>query len=195
MAEAPQHPTITWKVLRSQVDEFSTKLHAALGELGILDACKAMKIDHICVRLKRMADVDRLKGEIAEAGQIISSVNVNGREIVLFQLHEPLIAGGWEISGVELPYPKPLHAYEDGWEHVEFVLQGADQTMQGIRSAFSQTFPDLSTDRLQLDYEYSEDTPHADGDQMPNPTLGFRVNGIGLKFHAQPIQVIVGYEK
>ncbi|MGZ0190317.1 MAG: VOC family protein [Alphaproteobacteria bacterium] len=195
MSETPKYPKMTWAVLRSQLSGFSDKLNVALEMLGIFGACRDLQIDHICVRLKLSSDVDWLKSEIADAGQVISSVNVNGREITLLQLHQPLTVGEWEISGVELPYPKPRHPYEDGWEHVEFVLNGAENTLNGVRSAFMQKFPTLNADKLRTDYGYSEDVPHADGDQMPNPTLGLSVNGIGLKFHAKPIQVIVGYEK
>jgi predicted metalloenzyme YecM len=194
MAKALKYQDMTWAALRSQLDCFSEKLNAVLEEFCILDGCRDLKIDHICVRLKLSSDVDKLKSEIVETGQVISSVNVNGREITLIQLQAPLFIGEWKTFGVELPYPKSGHAYEDGWEHVEFVLDGAKNTMNGVRRAFSQRFPNLTVDKLRSNYEYSEDVPHTDGDQMQNPTLGFKVNGIGLKFHAKPIQVIVGYE-
>jgi predicted metalloenzyme YecM len=183
-----------WAHLRTEIDNFSHKLNVALVQLGILDQCKGLKIDHICVRLKHNSDVDRLKAQIAEAGQIISTANVNGREIAILQLHNPVMVGTWEVSGVEVPYPKPGHAYEDGWEHVEFVLNGAANTMDGLRQAFMERFPNLAIDKLQEEYGYFEDAPLAGGDEMPNPTLGIKVNGVGLKFHAHPIQVIVGHE-
>ena len=105
------------------------------------------------------------------------------------------MVGAWEVSGVEVPYPKPGHAYEHGWEHVEFVLNGAANTMDGLRQAFIESFPNLAIDELQEACTVIlEDAPLAGGDQMPNPTLGIRVNGVGLKFHAHPIQVIVGHE-
>lgn len=185
---------LTWRTLRAQADAFAGKLHGALTELAILDACRELKIDHICVRLKRISDVDSLKADLRAEGRVMSSVQVNGREITLVQLHRPLVVGGWEIFGVEAPYPKPRHDYDDGWEHVEFVLAGAENTLAGVRRAFCQRFPHLSIDALQASYGYSEDEPQAEGDQSPNPTLGLRVNGVGLKFHAKPIQAIVGYE-
>ncbi|MBT6315169.1 MAG: hypothetical protein HOJ21_18365 [Alphaproteobacteria bacterium] len=195
----PRQPTAEpdpmWSLLRTEIDRFSDKLNAALAQLDILDQCKDLKIDHICVRLKHNADVDRLKEQLLEAGRLISTADVNGREISIVQLHSPLMVGAWEVSGVEVPYPKPGHAYEDGWEHVEFVLNGAANTMDGIRQAFIERFPNLTIDELQEACGYSEDAPLADKDQMPNPTLGIRVNGVGLKFHAHPIQVIVGHEK
>jgi predicted metalloenzyme YecM len=184
-----------WALLRTEINDFSDKLNAALAQLGILDQCKGLKIDHICVRLKHNSDVNRLKAQIVEAGRLISTANVNGREIAILQLHSPIMIGPWKVSGVEMPYPKLGHAYEDGWEHVEFVLNGAANTMDGVRQAFTEKFPNLAIDELRKDYGYCEDAPLADGDQIPNPTLGIKINGVGLKFHAHPIQVIVGHEK
>lgn len=195
MSESIEQPKMTWEMLQAQVEVFSAKLDSALEELEILEQCKGLEIDHICVRLKNGADVDDLKIQLSEAGQVISSVNVNGREISMIQLNEALSLGSWRTYGVELPYPKENHNYADGWEHVEFVLSGAENTMDGVRQAFADTFSNLDKERLESDYSYSEDEPHADGDQIPNPTVGLKVNGVGLKFHANPIQVVVGFDQ
>lgn len=195
MSESIEQPEMTWEMLQTQVEVFSEKLESALEELGILEECKGLEIDHICVRLKNAADVDNLKIQLSEAGQVISSVNVNGREISMIQLNEALKLGSWQTYGVELPYPKENHSYTDGWEHVEFVLNGAENTMGGVRKAFMNTFNELDRTQLENDYAYSEDEPHADGDQIPNPTVGLKVNGVGLKFHANPIQVVVGFNQ
>lgn len=186
---------INWEILQSQIKAFSEKLNSSLEELGIKEKCNGLEIDHICVRLKDVADVDNLKTELEQAGQIISAVNVNGRKILIIQLHQPLILGLWQIFGIELPYPKPNHNYADGWEHVEFVLHGANNTMDGVREAFMGTFSNLNREQLENDYAYSEDQPHADGDQLPNPTIGLKVHGVGIKFHANPIQAVVGFRR
>lgn len=195
MSESIEPPKVTWEILQTEVGVFSRKLNDALAELGILEKCKGLEIDHICVRLKNNSDVDNLKNQLIDAGQIISSVNVNGREISMVQLNEALDLGDWQTYGVELPYPKQNHNYVDGWEHIEFVLPSAENTIDGVRQTFLDTFDELNHNQLESDYSYSEDEPHAEGDQMLNPTIGLKVNGIGLKFHANPIQVVVGFEK
>lgn len=195
MTTAPPDPGSNWARLRADVNIFADRLTAALQVLGILNECRGLDIDHICVRLKNTADVDELKQEISAAGQIVSSTQVNGREISIIQLNEPLAIGGWSTSGIELPYPKPSHAYEDGWEHVEFVLSGVENTMPGVRNAFIKAFPNLLLETLRARYFYSEDAPQAANDQMSNPTIAFKVNGVGLKFHAKPIQEIVGHSR
>lgn len=192
--EGVEQPTnLNWVILQSQVEKFTEKLNGALEELGIYEECKDLEIDHICVRLNNDRDVNKLKVELSKVGQVISSVNVNGREISMIQLHESLDLGHWKTYGVELPYPKPNHNYAAGWEHVEFVLAEAENTIDGVRQAFMNTFSNLDREQLESDYSYSEDEPYTDGDQIPNPTVGLKVNGVGLKFHANPIQVVVGF--
>ena len=195
MTLLPENQKVNWQSLQEQVAVFSARLKEALLELGILEECKDLEIDHICVRLKDSTDINNLKNELKEAGQIISAVNVNGREIMIIQLYQPLNLGSWQTYGIELPYPKSNHNYEDGWEHAEFVLKGAENTMGGVRKAFTNKFTNLDRELLENKYSYSEDEPHADGDQISNPTIGLKVSGIGIKFHANPIQVVVGFEK
>lgn len=186
---------INWHILQSQVKAFSEKLEAALEELGIRDVCKDLEIDHICVRLQDPTDVQSLKVELQEVGKIISAVNVNGREIMIIQLNQPISLGDWQTYGIELPNPKPKHDYLDGWEHVEFVFSNVENTIDGVHEAFTEKFPHLDLEQLKEVYSYSEDEPHADGDQLPNPTICLKVNGVGIKFHANPIQKVVGYSK
>lgn len=186
---------VNWNSLLSQTEVFTDKLINALDELRIRDICKDFEIDHICVRLKDTADVKSLKQDLELFGEIISVVNVNGREIMIIQLNQPIGLGDWQTYGIELPNPKPNHNYKDGWEHVEFVLSNIENTMDGVREAFTEKFPHLDLEQLKEVYSYSEDEPHADGDQLPNPTIGLKVNGVGLKFHANPIQKVVGYLK
>lgn len=131
---------ITWDKLLYQKDIFSLKLKAALKELNIDDICYRLEIDHMCVRLKDIDNVVSLKQELEGFGSVISSSNVNGREIITVQLNEPLDLGDWKVYGVELPYPKVIHNYLDGWEHVEFVLPYSENTITGIRAAFLKCF-------------------------------------------------------
>jgi uncharacterized protein len=186
---------ISWGMLQTQLSDFSEKLNTSLQQVGIQDICADLEIDHICVRLQDTDDVQSLKSELEAVGQIISAVNVNGREIMIIQLNQPIGLGDWQTFGIELPNPKPNHDYQDGWEHVEFVLNGAENTMDGVRKAFTEKFPNVDIEKLKDAYSYSEDEPHADGDQLPNPTIGLKVNGVGLKFHANPIQKVVGHLK
>jgi predicted metalloenzyme YecM len=185
---------IDWEALLLQTSQFSDRLCVALQELKILESCKNLKIEHICVRLKNNKDVDILKTQLLHHGEVICSANVNGREISIIQLRRPIKLREWEVYGVELPYPKPDHSYEDGWEHVEFVLDEAENNMEDLRAMFFSKFKHLNVNLLKSKYDYSEDEPQANDDQIPNPTIGLKLNGIGIKFHARSIQQVVGYE-
>ena len=129
---------IYWNSLLSQTEVFTNILINALDELGIRDTCKDFEIDHICVRLKDTDDVENLKQDLELVGEIISAVNVNGREIMIIQLNQPISLGDWQTYGIELPNPKPNHNYQDGWEHVEFVFSNVENTMNGVREAFAE---------------------------------------------------------
>ncbi len=183
----------TWHTLQNETEAFGKKLTATLGELGLLEVCHTLPIDHACIRLTDIDNVTALKTELSNAGTVISSVEVNGREISIIQLAEPITLSTWQTHGIELPYPKPQHSYADGWEHVEFVFPDTENTMDAVRTRFISYFPHLDINKLRAEYCYSEDEPHAEGDQIPNPTIGLKVHGIGIKFHARSIQEVVGY--
>lgn len=184
---------MNWHRLESQVSKFGAGVNNALLELDILESCKKLKVDHVCVRLKRKGNVRDLKKEISGHGEVISSVNISGREISIIQLKEPLNLGFWKTHGVELPYPKRNHKYNDGWEHIEFVFDGIKNTMDDVFEAFVELFEDFDLSILSNQYKYSENEPETDSDQLPNPTIGLKVGGIGLKFHAKSIQEVVGF--
>lgn len=184
---------ITWTDLQSQLASFSKRLNLALNELAIKDSCLDLKIDHACIRLKNNLDVDKLKTELCGVGEIISATKVNGREIIIFELGTSITINDWQTSGIELPYPKLNHNYQDGWEHVEFVLSNIENTTSAVREAFFSKFPNLDQSQLVEKYQYSEDEPHAKGDKLPNPTIGLKVGNIGIKFHATSIQEVVGF--
>lgn len=183
----------TWHTLQNETQAFGKKLTATLEELGLLEVCHTLPIDHACIRLAGTDNVTALKTELSRAGTVISSVEVNGREISIIELAKPIDLGAWQTYGIELPYPKPQHSYADGWEHVEFVFPDTENTMEAVRARFISLFPHLSTTESHSVYKYSEDEPHAKGDQIPNPTIGLKVHGIGIKFHARSIQEVVGY--
>ena len=184
-----------WTSLNNSIDDFSLRLLTSLDELGIRDECEKISIDHVCVRLSDASQVDQLREELSEVGQDISTVEVNGRLISIFQLNQPLTVGSWRVFGVEVPYPKQNHNYSNGWEHVEFVLPTTGNTMLEIRDAFTKFFlRNLSEVEKEM-YQYSENEPHTAAKQLPNPTISLKVNGIGIKFHAYSIQQVVGFQK
>jgi predicted metalloenzyme YecM len=184
---------ISWQDIHNQANHFSVRLDEALTKLGILDYCKSLVICHVCARIKNPDNATELKEKVSHVGTIISSAIVNKREILIIQLNVPLRISNWSVYGIELPYPKPNHSYEDGLEHVEFVLPDTENTMNAIREKVFEIIKDVSFEELKQKYSYSEDEPHAEGDQKPNPTISLKVDGVGIKFHALSIQDVVWF--
>lgn len=184
---------LSWGDIFGQQESFGIRLENTLSMLGILEDCKKLSICHACVRIKSSENVTQLTTDVTQVGKIISKAIVNGREILIIQLNTPLTFHEWSVYGIELPYPKQNHTYEDGLEHVEFVFQGVENTLEAVRDSFFELVKDITKEELKNNYFYSEDEPQAEGDQKPNPTISVKVNGVGIKFHALSIQDVVGY--
>jgi predicted metalloenzyme YecM len=186
---------MTLAALLASLPRFSADIETYLKELGAFEGTLGLRADHAGLRIKNPEDVERLKEELAERGRCISSAIVNGREILLYELAEPLAIGPWRASCIELPYPKANHAYEDGFEHVEFVIPSAAETLEDMRAALLERFPHLDLPTLAAQGEYEESLPASEDDQLPNPSLAFeKRRGLAVKFHPRPIQEIVGFE-
>ncbi len=170
---------------------FETKLLRALNDLGIVDICQGLAIDHACIRFSTNSQVDSLRQELKDLGQELSSAQVNGREIVIIQLHEALKIAHWQVRGLELPYPKKKHNFADGWEHVEFVLPYVENAIEALREEIMDMLPALDMMMLEQVFDYKESIPKAEGEQLANPTIALKARGIGIKFHVNPIQDIV----
>jgi predicted metalloenzyme YecM len=178
-----------WLGFVDQKTYFGENIRFYLKELEILDQVKTLRADHAGVRFKDKASVDLLRMELLEQGSLISSASVNGREIFLFELDEPISIAHWTISCIELPYPKPDHAYADGWEHIEFVIPSAATNIAAFRKDFQAMFPNIRKEGT-----YKESLPDAQGDQRPNPTIVLSKSpGITVKFHPRSIQEVVGF--
>ncbi len=185
---------MTWEQLARDVITFDERLRNALTQLKIQTATKSLAIDHACVRLNSVAVVEQLLTEVTKVGQIISSEHINGRPIHIIELHQPLQLLGRPVSGLEIPHPKPTQTYAEGWEHIEFVLPaGTTNTRQGIEEAFFNVFPTFSDRTVKERYQYKLNEPEAECDQLPNPTISLKIDDVGLKFHAYPIQKVVGF--
>ena len=149
-------------------------------------------MDHVCIRLGHRDDVTALKNELLKNGhRIISDTAVAGRTIFIFLLREPFVLDAtWRVPCLELPYPKRGHSYADGWEHVEFVLPCAENTMEALRAAFFERFKRMTKKKLK-EFSYTESEPKAEGEQLPNPTISLKVGFVVIKFHARPIKEVV----
>lgn len=171
---------------------FEEKIIRYLTELKIRDKVQSLFVDHLCVRLKDINNILSLKKELGTKGKIISSATVNGREILIYKINQPIQLRDWLIPCIELPYPKPDHSYPDGWEHIEIVIPSSAVSLEELRLDFTKRFPEINIDALKQAGQYSEDEPKSENEQLPNPTITLRKNkNTTIKFHAQTIEEVV----
>jgi uncharacterized protein len=187
---------LNWNTLQSSIADFHNRVSSFTKELNIFDEVEKLYIDHAGIRVAEKTDVDTLREELSQYGHCFSSEIINGREILLYELYQPLQFGHREIRCIELPYPKIGHNYEDGWEHVEFVIPSEASTLDQMQKNWMLQFPSLDIKQLEAKYRYSEDMPLSESDQLPNPTIAIRKDkNTCIKFHSRPIQEVVGFVK
>jgi len=104
-----------------------------IDQLGIRS--ELVQNDTLCLEVSTNEHYEALKTELTGVGRWISEKDINGRLIAILELHEPLPAGRWSVSFLELPQPKN-GTEADGVRHLQFV------TRTGITS-FRNRFPDL----------------------------------------------------
>lgn len=180
------------RLFDEELRAFAKRISDFLNELGIAARVRGLVLDHICVRLGEVADVETARERLSENGKVISSAIVNGREILIFEMDEPIRIGDWAVPCIELPYPKSDHGYPDGWEHAEFVIPSEETTLVGFRADFSGFFPGLDIEELRREGILSESEPESESDQLPNPTVTLRKDTrTAVKFHPCPIVEIV----
>jgi len=180
-----------WNDYLKTLETFEAGLRRGINDLGIMDICKNLSIDHVCIRFSNSNQVDALRKELQDFGQEISCAEVNGRQIVIIQLHEPIQIAHWQVQGLELPYPKKTHRFADGWEHVEFVLPYVENSIESLREEIMDMLPALDMMVLEHAFDYKESSPQVIGEQLGNPTVALKARGIGIKFHSNSIQDVV----
>jgi uncharacterized protein len=182
---------LSWQELKKSLPHFLDTVFAETERLD-LDV-SFLDIDHAGLRFSNPEDVSRLKDEmVAEGGSVISNEIVNGREILIIKLSEPVGVGQFMFSCIELPYPAKHHTYpEDGWEHVEFVIPSPAKTVEEMEIEFLTYCPSFNNSNS--DFAYKLDLPQVEGTiQPPNPTVALKLKPmLTIKFHPKSIEEIV----
>lgn len=82
-----------------------------------------IQADLICYRVETNQRYEEMKLALASKALLLDESEVSGRMIAIFELTEPLQAGDWRVSYIELPQPKENNKYREGLEHVQFVTR------------------------------------------------------------------------
>jgi predicted metalloenzyme YecM len=83
---------------------------------------KNWDIDHLCYRAASLDSYQEICRQISLFAELLTESDVNGRPIATYKLAEPFRVEGYFIDVVEVPAPKDLAHYQDGFEHIEIVI-------------------------------------------------------------------------
>lgn len=177
-----------WDQLVKDFSRFMDSVTAFITDIKI--NVDDLQIDHAAIRIKNDIDVAILEHELEQVGKKIADAVVNGRRICIFKLHKPLKYEKREIYCVELPYPATDHRYPtDGWEHVEFIIEGSSPTT--LENEFSKMFPNVDQP-MREKYNFKITTPDVKAEELVNTTIVLQKHpGLAIKFHCYPIEQIV----
>ncbi|MEM6697857.1 MAG: VOC family protein [Bacteroidota bacterium] len=133
------------------------------------------ELDHICYRVETNERYEAMKKELSEIGELLVESEIGGRSIATFHLEEALAFEERKISTLELPAPKPNNRYQEGFEHVEFVI--------------SEDFEAFMNRHAHCGFDIKGMTKAIN----PDVRLGF--GEMSVKFHHQRLEEVIEWEK
>lgn len=174
--------------LKTDLARFEESLLNFAQRLGV--RLNDLEIDHIAVRCHQETTAMRWQQGLQQMGHQFSAATINGRQICLFKLHDPLRLADRAIDVVELPWPGEKRYRHEGWEHIEVVLRGDHQTL-GVRAMAL-----LSDEALtQPGISFKTSSPQGENERLPNPTLAVTDGQTTIKFHPWRLEEIVASEQ
>ncbi|MCS6161481.1 VOC family protein [Shewanella baltica] len=214
-AATPQSTNISYEQLTQSWPAFEAQILALLETLGLAD--KALVCDHVALRVNSIASADALRDTFSRVGKIISDNIINGRTILIIELDTPLTLGQFSIACVELPYPSDKVYPQEGWEHIELVIDSkatecdtlsqdllalcpklsallpSEQAAEPVPSSS----PDLSSQGLAslAGIKIKMSTPKGDKERLANPTIAFKRDDVCIKVHPHGIKAVIASEQ
>lgn len=214
-AAAPQSINISYEQLTQSWPAFEAQILALLETLDLAD--KALVCDHVALRVNSIASADALRYAFSRVGKIISDNIINGRTILIIELDTPLTLGQFSIACVELPYPSDKVYPQEGWEHIELVIDSkatecdtlsqdllalcpklsallpSEQAAEPVLSSS----PDLSSQGLAslAGIKIKMSTPKGDKERLANPTIAFKRDDVCIKVHPHGIKAVIASEQ
>lgn len=173
--------------LANDLPRFLHSLYHLAQRLGL--DLEILEVDHIAVRCHQNTTAERWKQGLLRCGTLFSEKEIAGRPVALFELAAPLEVGPWKISVVELPWPGQRLYRHEGWEHVEVVLRGDEQTL-GARALALMGDEGLTQPGISI----KSSAPKGEGERLPNPTLAVTDGQVTIKFHPWSLKEIVESE-
>ena len=214
-AATPQSKIISYEQLTQSWPAFEAQILALLETLGLAD--KALVCDHVALRVNSIASADALRDAFSRVGKIISDNIINGRTILIIELDTPLTLGQFSIACVELPYPSDKVYPQEGWEHIELVIDSKatecdtmSQDLLALCPKLSALLPyeqaaepvpsssqDLSSQGLAslAGIKIKMSSPKGDKERLANPTIAFKRDDVCIKVHPHGIKAVIASEQ
>ena len=219
-AATPQSTSISYEQLTQSWPAFEAQILALLETLDLAD--KALVCDHVALRVNSIASADALRDAFSCVGKIISDNIINGRTILIIELDTPLTLGQFSIACIELPYPSDKVYPQEGWEHIELVIDSkatecdtlsrdllalcpklsallpSEHTAEPVQSSS----PDLSSQGLisqslasLAGIKIKMSSPKGDKERLANPTIAFKRDDVCIKVHPHGIKAVIASEQ
>lgn len=150
---------------------FLDQLFQKIQETGI-DVTQ-LYLDHICYRVATMKRYETLKMALSSRAKLLTESIINGRPIASYLLDEPFQYKDRCINCLELPAPKAGKPYEEGFEHVEFVIREPF-------SDFMEKYPKVKFKTKGMNKEV-------------NPKISLKFEAISVKFHHHPLPYVIAF--
>lgn len=214
-AAAQQSTSISYEQLTQSWPAFEAQILALLETLDLAD--KALVCDHVALRVNSIASADALRDAFSCVGKIISDNIINGRTILIIELDTPLTLGQFSIACVELPYPSDKVYPQEGWEHIELVIDSkatecdtlsrdllalcpklsallpSEQAAEPVPSSSlglnSQGIASLAGIKIKMS------SPKGDKERLANPTIAFKRDDVCIKVHPHGIKAVIASEQ
>lgn len=214
-AATPQSTSISYEQLTQSWPAFEAQILALLETLGLAD--KALVCDHVALRVNSIASADALRDAFSCVGKIISDNIINGRTILIIELGTPLTLGQFSIACVELPYPSDKVYPQEGWEHIELVIDSKAKDCDTLSRDLLALCPKLSallpseqaaepvpSSSLGLnsqgiaslaEIKIKMSSPKGDKERLANPTIAFKRDDVCIKVHPHGIKAVIASEQ
>ncbi len=162
--------------LKEIIGDYPAFLDDILGRVTTegFDLADFVQIDHMCYRTTSAENYEDKKAELASVAKLLGETIINGRPISTFRLTEPVMRPPWRIDAIELPAPKAGSDYQEGLEHVEFVLYDDFPTF--LKKYEGKPFEMRAADR------------------GINPEISLQLGELSVKFHLLNLPTVVYLE-
>ena len=132
-----------------------------------------LELDHLCYRVETWERYETLKKMLETEAELLKETMINGRPICTYKLKDPIRYEAREIWVLELPAPKEGSPYQEGFEHVEFVIDTSF-------AEFMNLYPHISFDTKAMG-------------KTINPDIGIEHDCARVKFHQKSLEYVVKY--